>query len=63
VGLALGLMLKNLLCHGTNKFFTSFFVKKKTLSRGQKTFFLLQRIQIFTLCVACPQNDADKFSL
>jgi hypothetical protein len=36
------------------KFFTSFLLKKKTLGRGQKNIFLLQRIQIFSLCVACP---------
>jgi hypothetical protein len=45
------------------KRFLQAFSQKKTLGRGQQHFFQLQRIQIFTVCVACSYADADEFSL
>jgi hypothetical protein len=52
VGLALGLMLKNFLCHGTKTFLLAVPQNKETFRRRQN--FFLQRIQIFTVCFSCP---------
>jgi hypothetical protein len=63
VWIGLGLMLS--LPWDKIFFFASFFMKKiKDTRKGtKKLFFPLECIQIATVCVAFPSDDADEFSL
>jgi hypothetical protein len=50
MGLALGLMLKNVFGHGTKNFFGKPFCVKKTLGKGQLKKKKLKYFLIFTMC-------------
>jgi hypothetical protein len=48
---------------GLKLFWGQVFFCEKRLGRRPKKFFELQRFKIFTVCVGCPWDDADKLSL